>query len=176
MSGTIEHYWNGTVLTIISDSGTSSCDLAGEKGDTGPRGPQGPAGVKGPTGPQGEPGAQGIQGPQGELDYSVLENYVATNGGAMTGALDMGGNKITSVANPEGTMDAANKIYVDSAIANAVSGGKIDLSAYATVAYVDSSIPNRETIEGYVNDKFHFSPTQPTNWAHGDIWLKPVGV
>lgn len=43
----ITHEWNGTVLTITSDSGTSSCDLQGEKGDTGVRGPQG---VKGNTG------------------------------------------------------------------------------------------------------------------------------
>lgn len=41
----IEHIWNGSVLTIISDSGASSVDLQGPKGDTGPRGPQGPAGV-----------------------------------------------------------------------------------------------------------------------------------
>lgn len=42
MAGTITHEWNGTVLTITSDSGTSSMDL---KGDTGIRGPQGPAGT-----------------------------------------------------------------------------------------------------------------------------------
>ena len=40
----ITHKWNGTVLTITSDSGTSSCDLKGEKGDTGVRGAQGVAG------------------------------------------------------------------------------------------------------------------------------------
>lgn len=37
----ISHSWNGTVLTITSDSGTSSADL---KGDIGIRGPQGVAG------------------------------------------------------------------------------------------------------------------------------------
>ena len=37
----ISHSWNGTVLTITSDSGTSSCDLKGEKGDDGVRGAQG---------------------------------------------------------------------------------------------------------------------------------------
>ena len=41
MSG-ITHSWNGTVLTVTSDSGTSSADL---KGDTGIRGPQGSAGA-----------------------------------------------------------------------------------------------------------------------------------
>ena len=45
MAGEIKHEWNGTVLTITSDSGTSSADLKGKKGDTGIRGPQGRAGV-----------------------------------------------------------------------------------------------------------------------------------
>lgn len=44
MAGTIKHEWNGTILTITSDSGVSSCDLKGEKGDDGARGPQGVAG------------------------------------------------------------------------------------------------------------------------------------
>ena len=39
--GEFTHSWNGTVLTITSDSGTSSCDLKGEKGDDGVRGAQG---------------------------------------------------------------------------------------------------------------------------------------
>ena len=45
MAGKIYHKWDGTVLTITSDSGTSSVDLKGPKGDTGVRGPQGPAGT-----------------------------------------------------------------------------------------------------------------------------------
>jgi hypothetical protein len=44
MAGQIFHKWDGTVLTITSDSGTSSMDLRGPKGDTGVRGPQGAAG------------------------------------------------------------------------------------------------------------------------------------
>lgn len=42
MAGTITHSWKGTVLTITSDAGTSSADLAGA---TGCRGPQGRPGV-----------------------------------------------------------------------------------------------------------------------------------
>jgi hypothetical protein len=45
MAGEIKHSWTGTVLTITSDSGTSSCDLKGEKGDDGCRGAQGVAGA-----------------------------------------------------------------------------------------------------------------------------------
>ena len=47
MAGEIKHSWNGTVLTITSDSGTSSADLKGEKGDTGVRGAQGVRGLCG---------------------------------------------------------------------------------------------------------------------------------
>lgn len=45
MDGKIYHEWHGTILTITSDSGTSSMDLQGGKGDTGARGAQGRAGV-----------------------------------------------------------------------------------------------------------------------------------
>ena len=44
MAGRITHEWSGTVLTITSDSGTSSADLKGAKGDMGVRGAQGAAG------------------------------------------------------------------------------------------------------------------------------------
>lgn len=40
MAGKITHSWNGSILTITSDSGTSSADL---RGDDGPRGPIGPS-------------------------------------------------------------------------------------------------------------------------------------
>ena len=40
MAGQIFHEWHGTVLTITSDSGTSSMDLKGERGEMGIRGPQ----------------------------------------------------------------------------------------------------------------------------------------
>lgn len=41
MAGEIKHEWNGTILTVTSDSGTSSADLKGSKGDDGARGAQG---------------------------------------------------------------------------------------------------------------------------------------
>jgi len=87
--GNIYHEWNGTVLTITSDSGTSSCDLKGDKGDTGVRGAQGvkgeigigaqgERGEKGETGAQGERGEkgergeQGIQGERGEIGAQIV--------------------------------------------------------------------------------------------------------
>lgn len=46
MAGTIKHEWVGTTLVITSDSGSSGCDLKGDRGDIGIRGPQGPQGEK----------------------------------------------------------------------------------------------------------------------------------
>lgn len=57
MAGTITHEWNGTILTITSDSGTSSCDLKGDTGDMGIRGAQGEPGIG--IGIPGERGATG---------------------------------------------------------------------------------------------------------------------
>ena len=45
MAGNIYHEWNGTVLIITSDSGTSAMDLKGDRGHKGCRGAQGRAGV-----------------------------------------------------------------------------------------------------------------------------------
>ena len=47
MAGTITHSWNGTILSITSDSGTTAMDLKGEKGDTGARGVRGLPGKAG---------------------------------------------------------------------------------------------------------------------------------
>jgi hypothetical protein len=101
MAGTIEHSWNGTILTIKSDSGTSSMDLKGDKGDIGVRGPQGAPGIvvsSGEGGGSGENGATftpdvstdgviswtndkglenpapvNIKGPQGEPGYTPVK-------------------------------------------------------------------------------------------------------
>lgn len=49
------------------------------------------------------------------------------SGGTMTGAINMGSNKITSLATPTESTDAATKGYVDT-----VAGGQIDPSTFAT--------------------------------------------
>ena len=49
------------------------------------------------------------------------------SGGTMTGAIDMGSKKITSLATPTDSADAATKGYVDT-----VAGGQIDPSTFAT--------------------------------------------
>ena len=76
MAGTIKHQWNGTVLTIESDSGVSSCDLKGAKGDDGPRGPQGVQGERGETGV----GEQGLKGEPFTYDDFTPEQLAALTG------------------------------------------------------------------------------------------------
>ena len=69
MAGTITHEWNGTTLIITSDSGTSSCDLKGDKGDMGIRGAQGIPG---------EPWKTLAMYPVGAVYISVNETSPAT--------------------------------------------------------------------------------------------------
>jgi hypothetical protein len=60
-------------------------------------------------------------------DWNNLDDdFVAKSGDSMTGVLDMGGNRITNLADPVNDSDAANKAYVDaqiSAIAGSGAGG-----------------------------------------------------
>lgn len=178
----IEHVWNGSILTIISDSGSSSCDLLGPQGDTGPRGPQGPAGEIGAQGPAGPQGEVGPQGPMGEVDYELLAEYLPLSGGTMTGGLAMNDNKIKKVGMPVDARDAATKEYVDTSLANAITSGTIDLSSYATTESVNEKITEtQQMFDNYATTEYvdakgtiHFSETVPVDWKNGDIWLKPV--
>lgn len=78
----IYHEWNGTVLTITSDSGTSSADLRGEMGVRGPQGIPGGTGADGnvhfeelteeqKAQLRGEPGPEGPAGKQGNCGSSI---------------------------------------------------------------------------------------------------------
>ena len=141
MAGEVKHQWNGSVLTVISDSGASSADLRGPKGDTGPRGPQGPAGV--------------IYDDNGELvlDLSIFyttgeidemfQNYTPDLSNYATSAelLEVNENLRLEIENhtPDLTGYATEK-YVDEQIVNVATGGSIDLSNYYTKEDVDTKI------------------------------------
>ena len=156
MAGTITHSWNGTVLTVTSDSGTSSADLAGTMG---PRGPQGPAGV--------------IINGSGTIDMSgyatekwVNEKIAEVNSGAAIDLtdyytkseidvlledlevdVDLTGYATTDDV-AQAVSDKATKTYVDNKVAGLATesfvtnkiaeaqlggeGGTIDLTGYAT--------------------------------------------
>ena len=122
MAGEIKHKWNGTVLTIISDSGTSSCDLKGAKGDDGCRGPQGRTGITLTS--------------SGEIDTSGLatEQYVDEKIAGISGAeVDLSNyyTKAETVALIPDLTGYATKQYVTDAIANIDVSGSVDLSGYA---------------------------------------------
>ena len=95
--GNIYHEWNGTVLTVTSDSGTSSADL---KGDMGVRGPQ------------------GVAGKTGNVNYKVLEDYATQ---------EFVTNKIAEAQIPEKEVDLSGyyaKSEANSIFANALKGNK----------------------------------------------------
>lgn len=99
--------WMGTQLEV---NGQLSPDLKGEKGDPGDKGDKGDRGEKGD---QGERGPQGEPGPPGEgiesATYSAVPNTLMKR--TSTGAV--------SVAEPTAGVHAANKNYVDTAVASA---------------------------------------------------------
>ena len=102
MAGEIKHRWDGTVLTITSDSGTSSMDLKGEKGKMGIRGPQGRAGVI-----LKEDGSVDMNGYATEayvIDAitEALEDYTPSGGGGGTGGGGSTNNAVLTVKSTTG--------------------------------------------------------------------------
>ena len=129
MSGQIFHEFNGTILTITSDSGTSSADLQGGKGDTGPRGAQGPAGI--------------IVNPDGTIDTSNYgtETYVNEKIAQVeAGSVDLS-NYYTKTQTTALLDNYATKTYVQEQI----EAGSVDLTNYYTKAQVDAKIPDTST-------------------------------
>lgn len=122
----ITHKWNGTILTITSDSGTSSADLKGEKGDDGAR------------------GAQGAPGDCVATDTAMLGG-VAAEQYALKTYVD------SAVNNVEVDLSAyATKQYVEAAIPSLdayatktyVEAAIPSLDEYATKQYVAAAIPS----------------------------------
>ena len=146
--GEIKHKWNGSVLTIISDSGASSADLKGQKGDTGPRGPQGPGGV--------------IYNEQGELVLDLSEYYSRTEVDELlddvVDRVDLTNYAtkafVTETIASEGFVteqdleeamaeaDVVSKDYVDTEIAKAqLEGAGIDTSHFITTENIEQYAP-----------------------------------
>lgn len=127
MAGIITHVWDGTVLTITSDAGTSSMDLAGRPGDIGPRGPQGPAGT--------------IISNNGtiDLDGYATEAYVD--------------QKIAEIDIDNQDIDLSNyytKAETNSVIINKIAAiPQTDLSNYYTKPETDALIPS---LDGYATE------------------------
>lgn len=126
MAGTITHEWNGTVLTITSDSGTSSMNL---KGDTGMRGVQGRAGIilnaDGTINMNGYATEEYVNGKIAQVEGTDLTNY------ATKSYVD---NAVDNVS--VDLSDYYTKTEVDAAIDNV----DVDLTGYATETYVGAKI------------------------------------
>ena len=104
MAGEIKHEWNGTVLSITSDAGTSTADLQGPRGPQGVRGPQGPSGV--------------IYDEDGYVYIDLSPYYLKEE---VDGMID------------EIEQDYASKVYVTSEIAKAkIEAADIDTSGFVT--------------------------------------------
>ena len=128
--GNIYHEWNGTVLTVTSDSGTSSADL---KGDMGVRGPQGiPGGEASELIDELAETVENKMDKFGEVDefrsniYLKDEDMTAFHGyeialatqerllfTSAAGTVCFNNSKLCDVASPVEPTQAANKQYVD---------------------------------------------------------------
>lgn len=157
MAGTITHSWNGTVLTVTSDSGTSSADLQGGKGDTGVRGPQGPAGV--------------IVNPDGTIDTSAYatETYVNEKIAQVeAGSVDLS-NYYTKTQTTALLDNYATKTYVQEQISN-IEAGSVDLTNYYTKAQVDAKIPDITGLasQTWVENKGYLTEHQSLKTINGE--------
>lgn len=141
----ITHSWNGTVLTISSDSGTSSVDL---KGDMGPRGPQGAPGIS--IGEGGDVDLsnyatkkyvdQEIESALEDFEPTNLDNYYTKT--EVDAKIPDAENLATKTDVANATAGLATQDFVTSKIAEAQlgggEGGDIDLSGFA----LKSEIPD----------------------------------
>lgn len=126
MAGEIRHEWDGSILTVTSDAGTSAADLKGPKGDVGPRGPQGPAGV--------------IYDADGKISIDLSPYATQETVNAAIANIDLD--------------NYATHAYVSNEIAKAQLAevvGDVDLSGFATkddIANIDMKVDNKTIIKG----------------------------
>lgn len=179
----------------------------GPKGDTGPQGNVGPEGPQGPKGDTGSAGNgvesvalyEGTHAP-GTLDtyrmtytngthtdYQVYNgmdgigsgDFMANGTVPMTGDLQMGGNKVTGMAEPTANTDGATKGYVDKAVedvtittdATPTQGSKNPVQSggvYSALQDVEEGIPTKVSDltndSGFISGYTETDPTVP-EWA-----------
>lgn len=158
MAGTITHEWNGTILTITSDSGTSSADLKGQIGDDGPRGPQGPAG---------DTTAATI-----EVDTTLTKPGTPADAKAVGDALTAIEEQLEDI-DFEAPVSSVNgktgAVVLSAADVGALPANTVipSTSGLATETYVNNAVATKQ-------NKVYYNSSQPSGWKNGDIWLKPL--
>jgi len=81
--------------------------------------------------------AQDLNNNNTQLLYATqetVERRIDSTGGTMSGDLNMGGNKITNVADPIGGTDVVTKDYLDTFSFNPAGTGNVDFTGNITVA------------------------------------------
>ena len=81
--------------------------------------------------------AQDLNNNADQLLYATQETVnrrIDSTGGTMSGDLNMGGNKITNVADPTGGTDVVTKDYLDTFSFNPAGTGNVDFTGNITVA------------------------------------------
>ena len=150
----------------------------GDKGDPGAQGPQGLQGLKGDKGdtglqgPQGERGLQGVQGPKGDKGDPGTTSW----------------NDLQDKPAIPSIEGLATENYVQEKIAEAsLSGGEVDLSAYATKAELNTkadkshthnelhSHSNKTVLDGITSSKVNEWNNKSTfNGDYNSLTNKPV--
>ena len=129
----------------------------GEKGDTGPAGPAGEKGEKGDTGPAGPAGEKGDKGDSGVVAIAntgdangVVDGitYDATTQTVTYNRAKIGLDNISADAIDDVPTAGSNKLVrssgVKQAVLDAVAGGAVDLTGYATETYVDGKLGDKQ--------------------------------
>ena len=113
--------WMDEELENLLAKAKDSGQFDGPQGLQGPEGPQGPQGPEGPQGPQGESAGSvfeymvdaGFSGTEEEFQELLMTPCLPLDGGSMQGEVNMAGNTLTGLAEPQADSDAATKAYTD---------------------------------------------------------------
>ena len=129
----------------------------GEKGDPGEQGPQGIQGEKGDTGPAGPAGEKGDKGDSGVVAIAntgdangVVDGitYDATTQTVTYNRAKIGLDNISADAIDDVPTAGSNKLVrssgVKQAVLDAVAGGAVDLTGYATETYVNGKLADKQ--------------------------------